>query len=230
MIKVKNWDRYQSYKDRKPPWIRLHRDLLDDYDFQIMSADARALLPMLWLLACENEDPRSGLISYSFEKIAFRLRLNLDKLRTTISELQSFEFIECADSVPIPLRNRSQTVPSETETETETENPLVETQQKPPVDKIPYQQIVDTYHAELPMCPRVRELTEKRKGYIRARWKSGALPDLETWQKYFCFCRQSGFLTGQADPAPGRQRFVATLEWLTTESNYVKVIERKYHG
>ena len=56
LLKVKDWSSFQSYKDRKPPWIRLHKSLLDNFEFQSMSANARALLPMFWLLASEDDD------------------------------------------------------------------------------------------------------------------------------------------------------------------------------
>jgi hypothetical protein len=100
----------------------------------------------------------------------------------------------------------------------------------PPVEKIPFRKIVALYHEILPMCPRVGVLTNTRKGYISARWKSGAIPDLETWRDFFTFIGKSKFLTGQVDPPPGKKRFVADLEWMTRESNFVKIYEKKYHG
>ena len=124
MMKVANWSKYQSYKDRRPPWIRFHRTMLDNYEFQMMSADARALLPMLWLLACEDEDPSSGNIPLEVEAISFRLRIDKSTLVKCLDELESAGFIDCDQSVTKPLRNRNETVPTETETETETEKPL----------------------------------------------------------------------------------------------------------
>lgn len=100
----------------------------------------------------------------------------------------------------------------------------------PPKDNIPYKKIVALYHEILPMCPRVGVLTNTRKSYIAARWKSGAVPDLETWRDYFIFIKKSKFLTGMVDPPPGKKRFVADLEWVTQESHFVKIYERKYHG
>jgi hypothetical protein len=32
-LTIKNWSEFQHYKDRNPPWIKLHRALLDDYAF-----------------------------------------------------------------------------------------------------------------------------------------------------------------------------------------------------
>jgi hypothetical protein len=128
MIKIKNWQRFQSYKDRKPPWIRLQRTLLDNYSFHRMSANARALLPMLWLLASENSDPKSGQIDLTFDEIAFRLRQNINDLKKAVNEMAHADFVElnheCNESVTKPYSNRIQTVTPETETETETETDI----------------------------------------------------------------------------------------------------------
>ena len=125
MLKIKNWSSYQSYKDRKPPWIRLQHSLLDNFEFQTMSAAARALLPMLWLLASEDPDPVSGLIRDSYEKIAFRLRQNVKEITTSINEIIACEFIyiiqDCNETVTKSYPIRNETVTPETETETETE-------------------------------------------------------------------------------------------------------------
>jgi len=32
-LKVKNWEKYQHYKDRNPPWIKLHFELLTSADW-----------------------------------------------------------------------------------------------------------------------------------------------------------------------------------------------------
>jgi len=121
MFKVKNWSKYQSYKDRKPPWIRFHRSIIDDPTFQRMSSDARAILPMLWLLACEDDDPVSGLIRMSYEDIAWRLRLDLKIIKSAIQEVQVSGFIECIESVTETLQDSNSGVSPETETETETD-------------------------------------------------------------------------------------------------------------
>jgi len=119
MIKAKNWPSYQSYKDRRPPWIRLHKQLLDNFEYQSMDANARALLPMLWLLASEHEDPTSGIINDDPEKIAFRLRLkkqDVDKGITDIVNAGFFEEISIRnESVTKPYESWQESVTSETE-------------------------------------------------------------------------------------------------------------------
>ena len=117
MITIKKWGSYQSYKDRRPPWIRFHRSMLDEYKYHRMSADARALLPMLWLLASEDDDPVSGLIRIGYDELTFRLRMEMDVFLGALQEIeaagyintQSIENIECNETVTEPLQNRNQT-------------------------------------------------------------------------------------------------------------------------
>ncbi len=54
MLLVKNWTEFQHYKDRNPPWIKLHRSLLDDYDFARLPDASKAHLMLLWLFASQN--------------------------------------------------------------------------------------------------------------------------------------------------------------------------------
>ena len=46
---IKNWWRYQHYKERRPPWIKLHEGILDDPDIQGLSAKDFKRLITLWL-------------------------------------------------------------------------------------------------------------------------------------------------------------------------------------
>lgn len=52
-LRVKNWDEFQHYKDRSPPWIKLHRTLLDDYEFSALPDDTKAHLMLIWVLASQ---------------------------------------------------------------------------------------------------------------------------------------------------------------------------------
>ena len=108
--------------------------MLDNYEYQMMSADARALLPMLWLLACEDADPTSGEINLELKVISFRLRRPEKELLKSIDELEACEFIDCNVIVTKPLldSNESVTTETETETETETDNRPKATRFKPP--------------------------------------------------------------------------------------------------
>ncbi|MGA7803826.1 hypothetical protein [Bradyrhizobium sp.] len=72
----KDWQSLQSCKDRAPPWIKLHRALLDDFEFHRLPVASRALAPMLWLLAAGYE---AGAISASHAEIAFRRLASLGR-------------------------------------------------------------------------------------------------------------------------------------------------------
>ena len=80
----KNWDAFQHYKHRSPPWIKLHKKLLDDMAFQRLPVASKALAPMLWLLASESND---GVIHSSAEEIAFRLRMTEKEVLSAIKPL-----------------------------------------------------------------------------------------------------------------------------------------------
>ena len=67
----KNWENFQHYRDRNPLWIKLHKNLLDDKTFQRLPVGARALAPMLWLIASESHE---GIFNGDIEELAFRLR------------------------------------------------------------------------------------------------------------------------------------------------------------
>jgi hypothetical protein len=70
ILTPKNWKSFQHYKDRDPPWIKLHRGLLNNYEFFGLPIASKALAPLLWLIASENED---GRIVTSLDALAFRL-------------------------------------------------------------------------------------------------------------------------------------------------------------
>ena len=109
-------------------------------------------------------------------------------------------------------------------------NPTKDAGGKTKSHPVPYAKIIETYHEVLPMCPRVKVLTDARKKTISARWKNGC-DGMKFWEDYFTHVRKSRFLTGRAEPRqPGRKPFVADIDFLIRESTIVKTQEGKYHG
>lgn len=109
--RVKNWDQFQHYKDRSPPWIKLHRALLDDFNFSSLPIASKALAPLLWLLAAETTD---GTVSTDPEFLAFRLRWKLSDVNAGISPLIQKGFLIIASK---PIADCQQVATPETETE-----------------------------------------------------------------------------------------------------------------
>lgn len=50
-LRIVNWKNFQHYKDRDPPWIKLHTRILCDYEFSCLQDDSKLLLMLLWVLA-----------------------------------------------------------------------------------------------------------------------------------------------------------------------------------
>lgn len=73
-----------------------------------------------------------------------------------------------------------------------------------------------------------KDWSKARKSKVQARWR--AKPDLDHYKRMFEFIRDSNpFLMGKAPANQGRA-FKADLDWIFTESNYQKIIERKYES
>jgi hypothetical protein len=91
-------------------------------------------------------------------------------------------------------------------------------------DRIPYADIVDAYHAALPMLPQVRKLTKARKDKLRKCWlEDEERQTLAYWTDFFGFVAKSDFLTGR------NGRFTACdFEWLVEPGRHLKVSEGKY--
>jgi hypothetical protein len=53
-LEVKNFDQFQHYKQRNPPWIKLHSAMMDDYEFAQLPEVARFHLMGIWVLASKT--------------------------------------------------------------------------------------------------------------------------------------------------------------------------------
>ena len=111
-MKIKNWTKFQHFKDRRPPWVKLYRDILDDIEWHELDPLAAKVLVMLWLIASEDD----GRIPDT-KTLAFRLRLTEVKTKEVVIKLS--HWLE-QDDINV-ISERYQHDPLETETETETE-------------------------------------------------------------------------------------------------------------
>ncbi len=107
------------------------------------------------------------------------------------------------------------------EPETRNQKPIKHIRQPKP-DDTPYQAIIDLYHEALPELPAVKALNAKRKQAIKARWNSeDKTKNLDYWKGYFQHVRRSNFLMGSTG-------WMANIDFLFTESKYIKIIEGGY--
>lgn len=109
--RIKDWKEFQHFKDRTPPWIKLHRSLLDNPDWHVLDGKAAKMLTMLWLLA--SEDKNLGGYLPDIRTISFRLRTTELEVKSTISKLNHW-VVEDRDNM---ISERYQSDIPETETE-----------------------------------------------------------------------------------------------------------------
>jgi len=68
-LKVKDWDSFQHYKDRNPPWIKLSTDTFQDYEFSRLQDASKLLAICIWTLASRYKDPKEGLVPADLDYI-----------------------------------------------------------------------------------------------------------------------------------------------------------------
>jgi hypothetical protein len=114
-LQPKNWRAFQHYKDRSPPWIKFHRDLLTNREFMCLPIASKALAPLLWLIASESKD-----VSFdaTFEELEFRLHITRKDYDEGLKPLIDKGFFVIASGV---LADCLQDASAERETETEEE-------------------------------------------------------------------------------------------------------------
>ena len=91
-FRVVNFERFQHYKDRIPPWIKLYNEVLDDYEFVQLEDAERWHLMGIWLLASRmnNRIPRDP--AWVAQRISSTEPVDLDRL-------EQLGFIaECSES------------------------------------------------------------------------------------------------------------------------------------
>jgi hypothetical protein len=110
----KNWAVFQHYKDRLPPWIKLHREILNDRVFMGLPIASKALAPLMWLLASES---KNGSFDGSLDELVFRLHITPKEYQDGVKPLIDKGFFVVASGV---LADCQQVAIPERETETET--------------------------------------------------------------------------------------------------------------
>lgn len=217
-IRVKDWDRFQHFKDRRPPWIKLYRDILDDMEWHDLDAEAAKALVMMWLIASENEGHLPD-----DKKLAFRLRISPEKCKLLISKLS--HWLGQDDNDAISERYQDDRLERETETEEETETDAAP-------KAISLESVLVDYHTILPRCQKITAITDARKrafrkAEINARrickqrgWDYGA----DFWRDFFAECAKDEWLRGDR-PNPNNPSWRQSLDVLLRDEHFAKVMD-----
>lgn len=80
---VKNWSKFQHYRHRSPPWIKLYKTLLQDHAFRKLTDTQKVALILVWLLASNHD----GLVPNdpSYLRVVLGLKHSPD-LKTLINQ------------------------------------------------------------------------------------------------------------------------------------------------
>lgn len=72
-LRIKNWSRYQHYKDRNPPWIKLHFTTLSSRDWVMLNDTERVLAIACMLLASQSDMENGEFIADPdyFQRVAY---------------------------------------------------------------------------------------------------------------------------------------------------------------
>lgn len=140
ILKPKNWSKFQHYRDRSPPWIKLHRDILNDRVFASLPIASKALAPLLWLLASESKD---GSFDAALEELAFRLRIASKDIEQGLKPLiDNGFFVDASGSLAVRFQDAIPEREGERETEAERDTP------KPPKGAISLEQYLEKCKAD----------------------------------------------------------------------------------
>jgi hypothetical protein len=113
-FRVVNLEKHQHYKKRRPPWIKLHAEVLDDYDFLCLQDASKAHAMLLWVLASKMDNR----IPYDADFIARKIGATVP---VDLEALVAQGFIELIDDASGVLASRKQSALPETEREAEAE-------------------------------------------------------------------------------------------------------------
>jgi hypothetical protein len=120
-LSIKNWEKFQHYKDRSPPWIKLDTELLDDFAFGCLQDASKMHLVSIWLLAARTDSK----VPYDAEWIAKRINatepVDLDALIAAGFIIVNQPLQTATQVASKPLAKCLSRGETETETETEGE-------------------------------------------------------------------------------------------------------------
>ena len=128
-ISIKNWEKFQHYKNRNPPWIKLHRDLLRDYDFSCLQDASKLHLMLLWLLASQLDNKIPNDPVWIQKQVGLKTKLNLkDLLNKGFISFDSGVLAECKQDAIVETEAYKE--------ETEKEKTIVEQKQLDRISEI----------------------------------------------------------------------------------------------
>jgi len=102
-FRIRNFTRFQHYKDRCPPWIKLYASLLSDVKFNRMTEVQQLHLVKIWILASQN----NNLLPFDPKIIRMQAGLNSRVVLDVFIEAGFIEEVPEPDRNPIEIQSKS---------------------------------------------------------------------------------------------------------------------------
>lgn len=219
-FKVVNFEKFQHYGDRTPPWIKFHASVLVNYEFGQLSDTSKAHLVLIWVLASQ----KGNKLPYDESWISTRIQA---KSKINLKEFERLGFIECYHDADTNASNALASIKSTFLLEERREEKEEEKEkEEKEFFMCPHEELLKTFHETCTDLNRVHKLTDARNAALKARWKDHS--DMSFWQGFFRRVHISDFLCGRSPPRNGDQSFKADFEWIIKLGNFVKIIEGRY--
>lgn len=211
--RIVEWSRYQHYKDRDPPWIKLHRDLLTSQTWVMLPDAGRALAVACMLVAAGTENRIPADPNY----LKRRAYLNKDPDFAALVEVGFLELVNDSNAVADASKPEQALAVdtkcySETEERREEEREITDTELEDVREA--YAEFVFT--AKEMKWPTPRNLDPDRKKKLRARL---AEHGLDGWRQMLTEAKASDWLCNE---------FKLTFDWVLKPANFRKIIEGNY--
>ena len=237
-LRISNWAEYQHYKDRNPPWIKLHFALMSSKVWVTLDDASRVLAIASMLIASRgdgefdadpdyfkrvaylNKKPDWGpLILKGFCEIVEGALANASTMLADASTKQ-------ANARPEERREEERQSRDRTETETETETDGASPPRTPDAEGESYRVVFDSWNERVKALGdngrilRAAVLTDKRREKLKTRWSEKFFR--ENWSRALDRVFSERYCHGV-----NATQWVASFDWfIHSADRVVKQIER----
>ena len=214
--RIVEWSRYQHYKDRDPPWIKLHRDLLTSQTWVMLADAGRALAVACMLVAAGTENRIPADPNY----LKRRAYLNKDPDFASLVEVGFLELVNETNDVAYASKEE-QTLAFDTKCSSEERRE--EKRREEGITDSDLEDVREAYAefvlaAQAMKWPLPRKLDPDRKKKLRARLSEHGR---DGWTAMLNEAKASDFL---------RSKWPLKFDWVLKPENFRKVIEGNYRG
>jgi hypothetical protein len=105
VLVVKSWDRYQHYKDRDPPWVKLYRDTLTT-EAWVLGTDLSRLLQLASTMLAARYSNKIPLTFPLLRKV-MSLDCTEPDFASAIAHLVEYDFLEIQEVADVPKPDAS---------------------------------------------------------------------------------------------------------------------------